>query len=109
MEDLLHANVLPHLPHAPAKMTFLAHMVGILLNAIFDPTQAHLQQYDKDFLGNKRMEVCGTLAGAARPPAPRAMAQQLRNALCPRRRRPHAGPGTPTACRGSWSGISPRR
>lgn len=64
------------------KMVFLAHMVGVLLNFMFDPVDGlslvgespvpsrASQQYDKDFLGNKRVEVCGML-----------LAQQVRNAL----------------------------
>lgn len=46
-EDLLHANVLPHLSQPAAKMAFLAHMVGILLNHMFDPVSRASQQYDK--------------------------------------------------------------
>ena len=54
-------------------MAYLADMIGVLLNSMFvRDTDRVCHQYDKDFLGNKRVEVCGTL-----------MAQQLRNALCP--------------------------
>lgn len=76
VEDLLHANVLPHLGRPVAKMAYLAHMIGILLNQMFSPDAATAQQFDKDFLGNKRrgghrgsvastprVEVCGTLLG----------------------------------------------
>ena len=78
-EDLLHANVLPHLPQPAAKMAFLAHMVGILLNHVFDPASRASQQYDKahrrprpardagDFLGNKRVTQ-GVPSGPALPP-----------------------------------------
>jgi DNA-directed RNA polymerase beta subunit len=55
VEDLLHANVLPHLAHPQTKIAYLAHMVGILLNHMFDPTWRTSQQHDKDFLGNKRV------------------------------------------------------
>lgn len=93
----LHANVLPHLsspcvgqsstcglPRPPrGKMAYLAHMVGILLNHMFDPASRRSHYHDKDFMplpaaccidhavgglpGNKRIEVCGTLLGQ-RPP-----------------------------------------
>lgn len=45
-------------------------MVGVLLNHMFDPVARNSQLFDKDFVGNKRMEVCGALLG-----------QQIRNAL----------------------------
>lgn len=46
VEDLLHANVLPHLALPEAKMQYLAHMVGVLLNHIFDPRSRESMLYD---------------------------------------------------------------
>ena len=50
VEDLLNANVLPHLPQPRAKLRFLAHLVGILLNHLFLPTARGSQMYDKDHM-----------------------------------------------------------
>lgn len=46
-EDLLHANVLPHLATPAAKMKFLAHMVGVLLNHIFDTRSRESMMYTR--------------------------------------------------------------
>ena len=85
VEYLLHANVLPHLSNPRAKMYFLAHMVGVLLNHVFDAKIRLSQQFDKDFVGNKRVEVCGTLLGhlwfGMIPSSSQPKRQQLRNAL----------------------------
>ena len=69
-EELLNANLLPHLTQTHHKTEYLAHMVGILLNHMFWDKARRTQVYDKDFMGNKRIDVCGTL-----------LAQQIRNAL----------------------------
>jgi DNA-directed RNA polymerase beta subunit len=45
-------------------------MIGILLNYLFYDKARQSQIYDKDFMGNKRIDVCGIL-----------LAQQIRNAL----------------------------
>ena len=45
-------------------------MIGILLNYLFWDKARKSQIYDKDFMGNKRIDVCGTL-----------LSQQIRNAL----------------------------
>ena len=84
-EDLLNANVLPHLTRPQSKVLYLAHLVGLLLNHMFVPTARASLMYDKDHMGalrtvgprhrrceatNKRIDVCGPL-----------LAQQVRNAL----------------------------
>lgn len=46
VEELLNANVLPHLAQPATKMAYLAHMVGVLLNHVFDPESHASQQYD---------------------------------------------------------------
>ena len=113
VEDLLHANVLPHLADPGRKMLFLAHMIGALLNHMFDPDARNCMLYDKDFMGNKRVprvqagrqlrpawtrtpEVCGNL-----------MSQQVRSAICPGGC-PEGRPSEGTACEASSSAMWPR-
>ena len=43
---------------------------GRTADRVFDPTSRASMLYDKDFVGNKRVEVCGVLLG-----------QQVRNAI----------------------------
>jgi DNA-directed RNA polymerase beta subunit len=89
-EDLLNANVLPHLAWSRAKLEYLAHLIGLLLNPgnnwksrnitphpfvawlnhLFLSEARISQLYDKDHMGNKRIDVCGPL-----------LCQQVRNAL----------------------------
>lgn len=57
VEELLHANVLPHLSGGPSKMQFLAHMVGVLLNAMFDPVSHRSQLFDKDFIDHGHIAI----------------------------------------------------
>lgn len=64
------ANVLPHLTGVERKTEFLAYLIGVLLNHLFDPSAHASQQFDKDHVGNKRFDVCGVL-----------LAQQIRNSL----------------------------
>ena len=45
-EDLLNANVLPHLSLPQTKVHFLAHLVGVLLNYLFTPAARRSMQYD---------------------------------------------------------------
>lgn len=45
-EDLLNANVLPHLTHPTLKVEYLAHLIGVLLNYLYLPTARQSQQYD---------------------------------------------------------------
>ena len=45
-EDLLNANVLPHLPQPEMKVSYLSHLVGLLLNYLFLPAARHSLQYD---------------------------------------------------------------
>ena len=97
-EDLLNANVLPHLPQPEMKVSYLSHLVGLLLNYLFLPAARHSLQYDKDHMGirnlffcdgfraaNKRVDVCGPLLSHLREcenisfTLPRL--QQIRNAL----------------------------
>lgn len=80
VEDLLHANVLPHLPDPVVKMTYLAYtqafffsfahhhrrpigwmlvrMVGVLLNHMLDAPSRASQLYDKDFLHSLLFYFC---------------------------------------------------
>jgi DNA-directed RNA polymerase beta subunit len=67
---VVNANLLPHLVQTQHKVEFLSHMIGILLNYLFYDKARQSQIYDKDFMGNKRIDVCGIL-----------LAQQIRNAL----------------------------
>jgi hypothetical protein len=45
-EDLLNANVLPHLTTTEGKVHYLAHLIGILLNHLFLPSARRSSQYD---------------------------------------------------------------
>lgn len=45
-EDLLNANVLPHLVSTDMKVQYLAHLIGVLLNHLFVPEARRSQQYD---------------------------------------------------------------
>lgn len=65
-EDLLHANVLPHLADVASKVQYLAFMVGVLLNHMFHPPSRISQYYDKDHMGNKRVDTCGVLLARLR-------------------------------------------
>lgn len=47
------ANVLPHLVTIPAKLQFLAHMIGLLLNHLFCSAARCSQVYDKDHMGHR--------------------------------------------------------
>ncbi len=69
-EELLNANVFPHLVATETKLEYLAYLVGTLLNHLFLPSARQSHFFDKDHMGNKRMDVCGTL-----------LSQQLCNAL----------------------------
>jgi hypothetical protein len=50
-EDLLNANVLPHLSQPDMKVAYLAHLVGVLLNYLFVPSARRSLQFDKDHMG----------------------------------------------------------
>ena len=54
-EDLLNANVLPHLPQPEMKVSYLSHLVGLLLNYLFLPAARHSLQYDKDHMGIRNL------------------------------------------------------
>ncbi len=60
-EELLFANVLPHLTSTDAKLEYLAYLIGLLLNHLFLPSARRSNLFDKDHMGNKRLDVCGTL------------------------------------------------
>ena len=49
-EDLLNANVLPHLSHRTAKVEYLAHLIALLLNYLFNPAARRSLMYDKDHM-----------------------------------------------------------
>lgn len=65
--DLLCANVLPHLSTVENKCKYVAHMVGLIINYITHGPAKRSVQYDKDHMGNKRVDTCGALLGQHGP------------------------------------------
>jgi DNA-directed RNA polymerase beta subunit len=94
-EELLSANVLPHLVTTENKLEYLAYLVGTLLNHLFLPSARQSHFFDKDHMGNKRMDVCGTL-----------LSQQLRNALYRMRGYVERGLAKGMACRSHVSNAA---
>ena len=75
-EELLNANVLPHLTTIKSKLHYLSHVIGLVFNYLFHPQARNSLVYDKDHMGgrdppryaiscraNKRVDVCGPLLG----------------------------------------------
>lgn len=50
-EELLIANVLPHLTSTDAKLEYLAYLIGLLLNHLFLPSARRSNLFDKDHMG----------------------------------------------------------
>lgn len=90
-EELLTANVLPHLTTTDAKLEYLAYLIGVLLNHLFLPAARNSHQFDKDHMGNKRLDGCGTLLSRSDVPKPPSFGCGRPPLTGPELHLPHAG------------------